>query len=164
MRQILHVILSALPIVSLVALPAFGARVSSIQGQTLVNTGSGYSLLTGPVQVEAGASVVVNQGSIGLVTYADGCTIPVTPGQVYTILPVSPCAAKPTTTAAATQPTTGSGFPNFNLPALPAPDFGGGGMGGVTIGAALVGGGAAGALALSKGSGGSDKKPASASP
>jgi hypothetical protein len=71
---------------------AFAANVSNIQGQTLLNTGKGFKQLLGSVEAAPGSKVMANPGGQGQVTYPDGCTVTVNPGQVYTIAPVSPCA------------------------------------------------------------------------
>lgn len=77
---------------------ALAANVASLQGQTLVNTGNGYQQLVGATEAGPGAKVMANPGGQGQVTYPDGCTVTVNPGQVYTIAPVSPCAQAGTST------------------------------------------------------------------
>lgn len=62
-----------------------------IQGQTLLNRGNGFEQIQGQAQASAGAKVVANPGGQGQVTYEDGCTVTVNPGQIYTIQPASPC-------------------------------------------------------------------------
>lgn len=76
----------------------FAASVANIQGQTLVNTGNGFKQLVGATEAGPGAKVMANPGGQGQVTYPDGCTVTVNPGQVYTIAPVSPCSQAGTNT------------------------------------------------------------------
>jgi hypothetical protein len=71
---------------------AYAANVANIQGQTLLNTGKGFKQLVGATEAGPGSKVMANPGGQGQVTYPDGCTVTVNPGQVYTIAPVSPCS------------------------------------------------------------------------
>lgn len=70
---------------------AFAANVANVQGQTLLNVGDGYKQLLGSAEAGAGSNVLANPGGQARVTYEDGCAVTVNPGQVYTIAPVSPC-------------------------------------------------------------------------
>lgn len=70
----------------------FAANVANIQGQTLLNAGSGYRQLVGATEAGAGSKVMANPGGQAQVTYPDGCVVTVNPGQVYTIAPASPCS------------------------------------------------------------------------
>lgn len=92
----------------------FAANVANVQGQTLLNVGSGYHQLVGSSPAGPGAQVLANPGGEARVTYEDGCTVTVSAGQVYTVAPASPC--------------TENKFPQ---------------IGGYAIGAAVVGGVAA---------------------
>ena len=71
---------------------AFAATVSQIVGPLQVNTGSGFHQVTGSAEVAAGGSVMVAPGGKGEILYSDGCRIPVTPGSLAVVAPVSPCA------------------------------------------------------------------------
>jgi hypothetical protein len=71
---------------------AFAATVSQIVGPLQVNTGSGFHQVTGSTEVAAGGSVIVAPGGKGEILYSDGCRIPVTPGSLAVVAPVSPCA------------------------------------------------------------------------
>ena len=71
---------------------SWAATVSGVQGQILVNTGNGFRTLQGTAQIGVGARVIANQGGQATVLYDDGCSVPVNPGQVYTIAAASPCA------------------------------------------------------------------------
>lgn len=106
-----------------IASPSWAATVTGLQGQVLLNGGDGFRAVQGTVQAGAGARIVVNQGGQAQVQYDDGCTVPVQPGQVYTIAAASPCAT-------AQQNNTGTG-PN-----------------GFAVGAALIGGTVGGLILL----------------
>lgn len=82
----------AVALLLLMTSSASAATVTSVQGQTLVNRGQGFQPIVGSVQAGPGAQVVVNPGGQGQVSYPDGCSITVAPGDVYTITPASPCA------------------------------------------------------------------------
>jgi hypothetical protein len=71
---------------------AFAATVTSIEGPLQVNTGSGFHRVSRTAQVAPGGSVMVGPGGKAEILYSDGCRIPVTPGAVAVVAPVSPCA------------------------------------------------------------------------
>ena len=70
---------------------AYAATVNATKGQVLLNLGQGYNQLRGSREAGPGAIVVANPGGSAQVVYADGCSVTVTPGMVYTIAPQSPC-------------------------------------------------------------------------
>jgi len=70
---------------------SWAATVTGVQGQVLVNSGNGFRPVQGAVQAGPGARVVVNQGGQASVQYDDGCIVPLSAGQLYTIAAVSPC-------------------------------------------------------------------------
>jgi len=72
--------------------PIEGPLVIPMDGSLLVNSGSGFQQLAGPSQVAPGGSVMVRPGGKGEIVYTDGCRVPVTPGALAQIEPVSPCA------------------------------------------------------------------------
>jgi hypothetical protein len=76
--------------------------VNALQGQVLVNSGSGYRLVDGSAQLEPGGTVVANPGSVAQVVYGGSCTITVQPGTVYLGAAKAPCQAGNPTGAAAT--------------------------------------------------------------
>ena len=53
-------------------------------GVVMVNRGNGFVQVNGPTQVGPNDSVMVNEGSANM-TYADGSTSALQPGQVYTV-------------------------------------------------------------------------------
>jgi hypothetical protein len=81
-----------IPLVIVFDTAAFAATVTSIEGPLQVNTGSGFHQVSGTAQVAPGGSVMVGPGGKGEILYSDGCRIPVTPGSVAVVAPVSPCA------------------------------------------------------------------------
>lgn len=82
----------AFAILASVISSSWAATVTGVQGQILLNTGDGFRLVQGSVQVGPGARIVANQGGEGSIQYDDGCSVPLTPGQLYTIAAASPCA------------------------------------------------------------------------
>ena len=71
---------------------AEAASLASIQGDVKINRGSGFHRVAGAVQVVPGTSVMVAPGGSADILYSDGCRIPVRPGAVQVVAPVSPCA------------------------------------------------------------------------
>lgn len=82
----------ALSVIAIDASAFAATTVTSIQGPLQVNTGSGFHQVSGSAQVPAGASVMVAPGGSGEILYSDGCRIPVRPGSVTVVAPISPCA------------------------------------------------------------------------
>jgi hypothetical protein len=77
-----------------------------VNGQALVNRGSGYGLAANGMELNPGDMVVVNSGGAALISYPDGCTVPVQVGAIVTVSDISPCATM-TTGAVETGPATG---------------------------------------------------------
>jgi hypothetical protein len=71
---------------------AQAASLTSIQGGVRTNSGSGFHNVVGDTQVAPGTSVMVAPGGSADILYSDGCRIPVRPGAVQVVAPVSPCA------------------------------------------------------------------------
>jgi hypothetical protein len=71
---------------------AIAATVIPTQGPLQVNSGSGFHPVSGPVQLQPGGSVMAGPGGSGEILYSDGCRIPVRPGALSIVAPVSPCA------------------------------------------------------------------------
>jgi hypothetical protein len=67
------------------------ATVRAVEGQVLVNSGQGYRLVDGSIQLGPGATVVANPGALAHVVYSSGCTVTVQPGSVYLIASQEPC-------------------------------------------------------------------------
>jgi hypothetical protein len=112
---------------------AFAATVTVEQGQVLLNTGQGYRLVQGSTNVNPGDMIVVNPGGMARITYDDGCVREVRPPAVTAISSQSPCQQNQSSP---------EGEPH-------------GGTGGIStthvvLGTALVGGGVAAWLLLSR--------------
>jgi hypothetical protein len=71
---------------------AQAASLTSIQGGVRINSGSGFHEVGRDAQVTPGTSVMVAPGGSADILYSDGCRIPVRPGAVQVVAPVSPCA------------------------------------------------------------------------
>jgi hypothetical protein len=112
------------------------ATLEAVQGQVLVNRGSGYQFEIGPTDLKPGDLVIANAGASAHITYGDGCVVPIEAGSVMTVAQRSPCAAQ------------SGGTPSFGLTPTT-----------VGIGVAAIGAGV-GAAAVLGGGGGGDK-PAS---
>jgi hypothetical protein len=72
--------------------PSNAATLASIHGAVQVNSGSGFHAVAGTAEVAPGASVMAASGASAEILYSDGCRIPVKPGAVAVVAPVSPCA------------------------------------------------------------------------
>lgn len=72
--------------------PVLAATVQPVSGTVSVNTGSGYTRISGPVQVKEGDRVLVSPGGSVQIVY-DGCTINVTAGASYVVKPATICSA-----------------------------------------------------------------------
>ncbi len=138
---------------------AFGATVTVIQGEALVRRGDGYESIKGVADLAPGDTVLAKAGSSAKVTFANGCMVFLGMGMVFSVPSEPPCGGagggSGTTTnalqdtgapaaqdwSAATQTTAASeGMQTNVMPYL--------------LGAAAIGGIAAGALAFSGGGGG----------
>jgi hypothetical protein len=70
------------------------ATLDGIQGQVLVNRGSGYQFVVGPADLKPGDMIIANAGATARVTYEDGCAVRIEAGTVTTVGQRSPCAAQ----------------------------------------------------------------------
>ncbi len=120
--------------------PAHAATVTDLQGEVLVNTGVGFKKIEGPLELVPGDQIMVGALGSAQVKFADGCSVPVQPGQIVQVGPESPCIAQKE----------------------PAAETGGVGANTMIIGGVVVAAGAGLAIGLS--GGGSDKKDRPASP
>jgi hypothetical protein len=71
---------------------AIAAVLDSVQGTVQVNTGSGFRKVAAAAQVAPGTSIMADPGASAQIVYSDGCRIPVRPGSVAVVAPISPCA------------------------------------------------------------------------
>ena len=120
---------------------ARAATLEDIQGEVLVNRGGGYKHVHGPVVLKAGDTIVVaKRGASAVLSYDDGCKVPVDFGSAVVAVAGVPSPCGPT---ASYQPPAGlTGSPG-------AP----GGVDGTTlaVGAVVVGGGVGAAVLLLSG-------------
>jgi hypothetical protein len=71
---------------------AIAAVLDSVQGTVQVNTGAGFRKVAAAAQVAPGTSIMADPGASAQIVYSDGCRIPVRPGSVAVVAPISPCA------------------------------------------------------------------------
>jgi len=71
----------------------WAATIEPVQGNLQLNRGQGFQPVNSRVDANVGDTVVVGPGGAAAVTYSDGCKVPVQPGAVTTIAPLSPCAS-----------------------------------------------------------------------
>ena len=158
---------------------ASATSIDGIDGQVLVNTGGGFARTTKASDVKPGDRIMARPGGSALISYGDGCTVPVREGSVYVVKQKSPCPANDQSTAKVEAKTTVTEAASSQPPGEPvgepapadspsaavvtaASAAGGLAAGGITEGALLtgavvVGAGAAAAVVLSSKNG----KPAS---
>ena len=77
----------------ILATPALGASVQSIQGEISINRGDGFRAVTAPIQTRAGDLVRAQRSSYAKVVYDDGCVVEVKPSRVVRVSAISPCKA-----------------------------------------------------------------------
>lgn len=69
-------------------------RLSRIEGGVLINQGTGYRHAEAAVNLKTGNRIMVNPGAAALLTYSDGCKVPLRAGAVFSIGKASPCRFK----------------------------------------------------------------------
>jgi hypothetical protein len=79
-----------------IVLPSVGsslkaATLGDIQGEVLVDHGSGFDIVNGSTTLNPGDSVIANPGGSALIVYDTECKVPVQPGAVVTVNKYSPC-------------------------------------------------------------------------
>jgi hypothetical protein len=78
----------------LVVSASWAATIEPVQGGNLsLNQGQGFQPVNSRVDANVGDTVMVGPGGAAAVTYPDGCKVPVQPGAVTTIAPLSPCTS-----------------------------------------------------------------------
>jgi hypothetical protein len=85
-----RVAVAAVFCIVLSSLSGHAATVSRQAGAVLVNKGTGFSQITADVELSPGAQVMVQQGGLASITYADGCAVRVGAG-VWVVQPAPPC-------------------------------------------------------------------------
>ena len=90
-----HPVLSALSIscAVLIASPSWAAVIEPGSGDLTINQGQGFKSVTSRTSANIGDSVMVGAAGNATIVYDDGCRVPVQPGAVATIAPLSPCAS-----------------------------------------------------------------------
>ena len=69
------------------------ATISSIQGEVLVNSGSGFKPLADvPGDLKAGSQVMIRPGGAAMITYASNCSVRV-PSGVWAVQSSATCSA-----------------------------------------------------------------------
>ncbi len=83
---------SALLMLSLFLGPAvLVAIVQPVEGDVLINRGSGYEPVSGPTQAKVGDTVMARPGGSARVVYSGQCSVAVKPGHVVVIASEPPC-------------------------------------------------------------------------
>lgn len=72
---------------------AQAASIEITQGEVLLNRGAGYQSIRNSTDLQAGDIVVSKMGSAAKITFADGCTVPLRTGMIFTVEAQSPCAS-----------------------------------------------------------------------
>jgi hypothetical protein len=140
MTSFLRVGVSVLTLFSFSAAQAAGivAELHLIKGKVLVNAGHGY-MSAGAVK--AGDRILLGRQAHALLTYPNGCDVPLTGKQVYIVQAEPPCA--PEERMAQVEPTMPEPPPPYIAPAVVDSGFGTMGMVGAgVLGAAALGGAA----------------------
>jgi len=68
------------------------ATLEGIQGQVLVDRGSGFDMVAGPTTLKPGDTVIVNPGGLAQIVYDSECKVTVQPGAVIAVRNKSPCS------------------------------------------------------------------------
>ncbi|MCB1484097.1 MAG: hypothetical protein KDJ17_04300 [Hyphomicrobiaceae bacterium] len=77
-------------ILSTLAGAANAATLDNVSGDVLVNTGSGFVQISGPVTLKEGDTIMANAGGSAVLTCDSGAVINIQPGQVTTVCDVTP--------------------------------------------------------------------------
>jgi hypothetical protein len=91
MKSYLRIATATITLLSFSAAQAAGivAELHLIKGKVLVNSGRGYQSMGA---VKAGDKILIGQNSRALLSYPDGCDVPLSSKQVYIVRSKSPCA------------------------------------------------------------------------
>ncbi|MEZ5899145.1 MAG: hypothetical protein R3D51_06580 [Hyphomicrobiaceae bacterium] len=74
---------------------AQAATLDNVYGDVLVNTGSGFVQISGPVTLKEGDTIMANAGGSAVLTCDSGAVINIQPGQVTTVCNVTPPGPPP---------------------------------------------------------------------
>jgi hypothetical protein len=72
------------------AATASAATLSAVQGRVQVNNGAGFKTVDGPVELQPGDQVMVQDGGTAQVSFGPNNVVTVTPGSVYSVPTVPP--------------------------------------------------------------------------
>ena len=72
---------------------SWAATLEPGQGDLTINQGQGFQAVNGRIDANVGDSIMVSPNGSATLSYGDGCQVPVQPGSVVTIAPLSPCAS-----------------------------------------------------------------------
>lgn len=78
---------------ALLSSTAWATTLEPGQGTLSVNQGQGFQPVNSRIDANVGDSAMVAPGGTATIVYDDGCKVPVQPGEVATIAPLSPCAS-----------------------------------------------------------------------
>jgi hypothetical protein len=73
--------------------PSWAAMIEPGYGELTINQGQGFKEVTSRSSANIGDSVMVGAAGTATIVYDDGCRVPVQPGAVATVAPLSPCAS-----------------------------------------------------------------------
>jgi hypothetical protein len=102
------------------ATSTWGAMVLPSQGEVYINSGTGFNVVGTPTEVQVGDKVIVSPQGQAMVSFADGCNIPVGAGQILVVGQASPCAAHGLQQNGLQAPGTGA-TPPWTIPGTGAP-------------------------------------------
>jgi hypothetical protein len=70
---------------------AHAAVVANVTGTVLISKGSGFDVVAGDTELAPGGRVLVQPGSVAMITYPSGCAVRVGAG-IWQVQPMAPCA------------------------------------------------------------------------
>lgn len=157
-------------IVATALLPATSvdaARLTVTRGDALVSHGDGYESVRGGADLSPGDTVVARAGTAAKVTFANGCTVHLGMGIVFSVPAEAPCGAASTASATPSNVSDGvsetSAAPTQDWSAVTqttvAPETSQFNVMPYLLGAAAIGGISAAALALNGGGGSPPASP-----
>jgi len=91
--KVSYTIAASLLLVAGSAIAADPILLNAVSGEVMVNQGESYVVPTPNMPVSPGDQVMVTEGGLAKVTYANGCVIEVNGSFVLSVASDSPCAA-----------------------------------------------------------------------
>ena len=80
-----HLLAAIAPVALLLGGPTWAASISDIKGEVLVNQGDGLKVVTQPMILNTGDTVIANPGGSAKVICDSGAQIVVEPGKIVTV-------------------------------------------------------------------------------